>query len=161
MTFFLGGTVRVPGVTLFITNRFVSNLVELSSIEHEEADTRIFAHLPYSVQDRGCTKAILSPPTAFGQALVDGKLCPILITIPGKPNIQRPPSCKCKTSKWLKNCSCVKSRVPCCVRCFYLGRKPSCGRIIEDTSSTMTMTQLAMSFQLLQLHQHSCVLSTA
>lgn len=30
VTFFLGGTVTVPGVTLLITNRFVSNLVELS-----------------------------------------------------------------------------------------------------------------------------------
>ena len=59
VAFILGGTFREPGATLLVTNNSVSNVEELSCIEHEEADTRIFAHLYYSVQDLGCTRAVL------------------------------------------------------------------------------------------------------
>lgn len=57
--FILGGTVREPGVTFLITSSSVPKEEELSCAEHEKADTRIFAHLLYSVQDLGCTRAVL------------------------------------------------------------------------------------------------------
>lgn len=59
MTFILRGTVREPGVTLLVTNSSVSKVEELSCIEDEEADTRIFAHLHYSVPDLRCTTSVL------------------------------------------------------------------------------------------------------
>lgn len=67
----------------------------------------------------------LTPPAELNRVLKDSKLRPGLMTISAKPNTQQPSSCKCKTSKSLKNCSCEKSGVPCCVRCYCLGGKPS------------------------------------
>jgi hypothetical protein len=78
----------------------------------------------------------LPPPTEFGRVVINGRLCPVLMTIPAKPEIQQAPSCKCKTSRCLKNCSCLKANVPCCVRCSCLGRTPTCGRICDDDTSS-------------------------
>ena len=43
----------------------------------------------------------LPPAIEFGRFLINGSLCPLLMTIPAKPNIQQPVSCKCKKSKCL------------------------------------------------------------
>ena len=77
----------------------------------------------------------LPPPTDFGRVLIDGRLSPVLMTIPAKPNIQESPRCSCKTSKCLKRCSCAAAGLPCCVRCSCMGRQPTCGRSFEESSS--------------------------
>ena len=53
----------------------------------------------------------LPPATEFGRVLINGRLCPLLMTIPAKPNIQQPVSCKCKKSKCLRSCSCTRAGV--------------------------------------------------
>ena len=55
VTFILGGTSRESG----LSNATVSTLDELSCSLHEEADTRIMAHLLYSVEQLGCTRAVV------------------------------------------------------------------------------------------------------
>lgn len=78
----------------------------------------------------------LPPATEFGRVLIAGRLCPLLMTIPAKPNIQQPVSCKCKKSKCLRSCSCTRAGVLCCVRCSCLGREPTCGRVTADIFSS-------------------------
>ena len=78
----------------------------------------------------------LPPATEFGRVLINGRLCPLLMTIQAKPNILQPVSCKCKNSKCLRSCSCTRAGVLCCVRCSCLGREPTCGRVTADISSS-------------------------
>ena len=59
VTFILGGTSRESGHTVVISNATVSTLDELSCSLHEEADTRIMAHLCYSVEQLSCTRAVV------------------------------------------------------------------------------------------------------
>ena len=59
VTFILGGTSRDSGRTVVISNATVSTSAELSCSLHEEADTRIMAHLWYSVEQLGCTRAVV------------------------------------------------------------------------------------------------------
>ena len=59
VTFILGGTSRESGRTVVISNATVPTLDELSCSLHEEADTRIMAHLWYSVEQLGCTRAVV------------------------------------------------------------------------------------------------------
>ena len=44
---------------MVISNATVSTLDELSCSLHEEADTRIMAHMWYSVEQLGCTRAVV------------------------------------------------------------------------------------------------------
>ena len=78
----------------------------------------------------------LPPATEFGRVLINGRLCPLLMTIPAKPNIQQPVSCKCKKSKCLRSCSRARAGVLCFVRCSCLGRELTCGRATADISSS-------------------------
>ena len=57
--FIFGGTSKDPKKAHCITSRTSSSLDELSCAEHEEADTRIFAHLYYCVQTLGCTRVVI------------------------------------------------------------------------------------------------------
>ena len=77
----------------------------------------------------------LPAPTDFGRVLVDGRLCPVLMTIAAKPDLQESPRCNCKSSRCLKRCSCSGAGVPCCIRCSCMGRQPACGRIDDESSS--------------------------
>ena len=78
----------------------------------------------------------LPPATEFGRVLINGRLCPLLMTFPAKPNIQQPVSCKCKKFKCLRSFSCARAGVLCCVRCSCLGREPTCVRATADISSS-------------------------
>jgi len=78
----------------------------------------------------------LPPATTFGRTLINGKLVPILMSKPAKPNIDKTVSCMCKSSKCLKRCSCKKAAVPCCVTCICLGQRGSCGRIVSESDSS-------------------------
>ena len=52
VTIFLGGTFQDPGNTVRLTNTSVLNVEELSCTEHEEADTRIVAHILQRAKSR-------------------------------------------------------------------------------------------------------------
>ena len=84
----------------------------------------------------------LPPVTEFGQVLINGRLCPLLMTIPAKPNIQQPVSCKCKKSKCSSCCFCIRAGVLCCVRCSCLGSVPTCGSLTADILHQMKTTEL-------------------
>jgi hypothetical protein len=59
VTIILGGMSVMSGETVTITNTSSSAIEELSCGEHEEADTRITAHLAYCVETLGYTRAII------------------------------------------------------------------------------------------------------
>ena len=59
VTFILGGNSSGSGRTVVISNATVSTLDELSCSLHEEADARIMAHMWYSVEQLGCTRAVV------------------------------------------------------------------------------------------------------
>ena len=55
----VGGVFRDPGRTVAITSTYYQELPDLSCNEHEEADTRMFAHLNYSVRKENCTTGVI------------------------------------------------------------------------------------------------------
>ena len=56
-TLILGGMTRGPAMML--TNHGTSELDCLGCDEHEEADTRIFAHIAYSAKEQGCKRVVI------------------------------------------------------------------------------------------------------
>ena len=48
-----------PGPVVMLTAEGVSELTCLTCPQHEEADTRIFAHAAYSVSSQGCTRVVI------------------------------------------------------------------------------------------------------
>lgn len=48
-----------PGPAVIITCNGVSLVSSLACPQHEEADTRIFAHATYSVSEQGCTRVVI------------------------------------------------------------------------------------------------------
>ena len=48
-----------PGPAVMLTAEGVSELICLTCPQHEEADTRIFAHAAYSVSNQGCTRVVI------------------------------------------------------------------------------------------------------
>ena len=48
-----------PGRTVKVTSQEVSDVAELSCKNHEEADTRVFSHLWYAVQNYNCQRVVL------------------------------------------------------------------------------------------------------
>lgn len=79
----------------------------------------------------------LPNPTEFGRTVINGILCPVMMTLPPKPDIiQQPTSCKCKTSRCLRVCSCSRAGVECCVRCSCFGKAPTCGRLPDNETSS-------------------------
>ena len=81
----------------------------------------------------------LPPTTEFGRVHINGRLCSSWMTVPAKPNIQQPVSCKRKKSKCLRSCSCTTAGVLCCVRCSCL--EPTFGRVMTFFHQ-MKMTNL-------------------
>jgi len=58
-TLILGGIFRDPGRAILLSADCQTELPELSCEKHEEADTRMFAHLAYSVQHLNHKRAVL------------------------------------------------------------------------------------------------------
>jgi hypothetical protein len=59
-TLILGGVFKDPGRTLLVSQGSeATELPELSCRRHEEADSRMFAHMAYSVQVLGCKRAVV------------------------------------------------------------------------------------------------------
>ena len=48
-----------PGPAVMLTAEGMSELICLTCPQHEEADTRIFAHAAYLVSNQGCTRAVI------------------------------------------------------------------------------------------------------
>ena len=71
----------------------------------------------------------LPSPLQYGRHVVENRLLPIMMTKPPKPPSVKTISCKCKSSKCLRNCACAKSSVPCFIGCVCLGSRPKCGRL--------------------------------
>ena len=65
-------------------------------------------------------------------------LQPVPMLLPPFPELtQSLTSCKCVASKCTKNCSCKKSKVPCCVACKCEGKEGKCDRTlfsVEESS---------------------------
>ena len=57
--FIFGGTSKDSGIAHYITSTVSSSLDEFTCANHEEADTRIFAHLYYCVQTLGCSRVVI------------------------------------------------------------------------------------------------------
>jgi hypothetical protein len=58
----IGGILENPGLTVLIKNTGCHELTELACTQHEEADTRMFAHLSYSITHEDCSTAVISSP---------------------------------------------------------------------------------------------------
>jgi len=56
----IGGVLTNPGQTVLIKNTGYQELTDLACSNHEEADTRMFAHLNYSVVKDGCNVGLIS-----------------------------------------------------------------------------------------------------
>ena len=65
----------------------------------------------------------------FGRTLLDGRLCPVMITKSPKPPNVKNIACKCAKTRCLRNCSCARARVRCFVGCLCLGSSQKCGRL--------------------------------
>ena len=59
MTFILGGMMEDSGHTIILRNGISNIISDLSCEKHEEADTRIFAHLAYCVSNLRQTRAVI------------------------------------------------------------------------------------------------------
>jgi len=59
LSLIIGGTFQVSGKAVCIINKTETVLSDLSCADHEEADTRIFAHLGYCVQQFQCELAVI------------------------------------------------------------------------------------------------------
>ena len=80
------------------------------------------AHMPHPV---------LPQVTSFGW-IMKTHLQPVSMLLPPFPEVtQSLRSCKCVASKCIKNCSCKKSKVPCCVACKCEGKESKCGRTLN------------------------------
>jgi hypothetical protein len=55
----VGGLLHNPGKTVEISKRECQELTDLSCEKHEEADSRMFAHVAYCVQEYGCDTAVI------------------------------------------------------------------------------------------------------
>ena len=73
--------------------------------------------------------------TDYGRKIVNGKLQPIMMTRAAKPTFTVINSCKCKTTRCLRICVCVKASVLRSIRCNCLGSSERCGRVLSQTSS--------------------------
>lgn len=86
------------------------------------------AHVPHPV---------LPVVTTFGWTM-ETFLQPVPMLLPPFPELtQSLTSCKCVASKCTKNCSCKKSKVPCCVACKCEGKEGKCDRTlfsVEESS---------------------------
>ena len=71
----------------------------------------------------------LPPPTEFGRKIVDGRLCPVMMTKAPKPPNVKNAACKCKATRCLRNCSCAREKLRCFVGCLCLGNSENCGRL--------------------------------
>ena len=71
----------------------------------------------------------MSLATEFGRQIINGTLCPIMMSLPSKPDVLQSVSCKCKSSKCLKGYSCAKASIDCCIACARMENIQSCGRI--------------------------------
>lgn len=58
--FIIGGTFGESGKAVLITNNHITVLPEIACPDHEEADTRIFCHLAYAVNERGRKRVVIS-----------------------------------------------------------------------------------------------------
>lgn len=66
--------------------------------------------------------------TSFGW-IMGTYLQPVSMLKPPFPELtQSLASCKCVTSRCIRNCSCKKSKVPCCVACRCEGKEDKCDR---------------------------------
>lgn len=80
-------------------------------------------------------RAHLSEPmypvaTNFGRQIISGKLVPILMLKPSKPEIlQQSKFCKCRKGRCLKGCICAKAHVKCVFGCMCTADPRLCGRI--------------------------------
>ena len=77
----------------------------------------------------------MGPVTDFGRKVLDGKLQPVLMTKPAKPEVAKSVSCKCKVSICMKSCTSARANTPCCVSCLCLGSKDS-GRVTDDDTDS-------------------------
>ena len=76
-------------------------------------------------------------PVDFGRTIQTRKLVPIMFSKPSKPDLERFVYCNCGISKCLKNWSCARVPVQCCIACKCLGEAHKCGRVaVDDDSST-------------------------
>ena len=57
--FILGGMMQNPGETMILTNRKQNYTTDLACENHEEADTRLFAHLFYCSKEYGHKRAVI------------------------------------------------------------------------------------------------------
>jgi len=55
----VAGLASDPGKTFLLTAAGSSEIPDLSCTDHEEADTRIFAHISYFVNQYGCQRAVI------------------------------------------------------------------------------------------------------
>ena len=77
-----------------------------------------------------CSAPQYLDPTMFGRKIQDGKLVPIMMTTPAKPNkASRPKYCRCRKTRCLTHhCICAKAGVKCVVACLCTADPTKCVR---------------------------------